>query len=123
MLQLLIVSNETLEAPAHICCVVLGEENLILHPEQVSNRLNTKVFLFYFEIAWDAAISRVDQRVKTKIDIAKGFIFAQSSQKVLVFLGSEIIPTDVKILKSPIKFDYFLQTLHTFLRQIAFNER
>lgn len=65
MLQLLIVSNETLEALAHVCCVVLGEENLILHPEQVSNRLNTKVFLFYFEIAWDAAISRVDQCVKT----------------------------------------------------------
>jgi len=123
MLQLLIVSYETLEALAHVSCVVLGKENLILQPEQVSNRLNTKVFLLYFKIAWDAAISRVDQRVKTKIDIAKGPIFAQSTQKVRVFLGSKIIPTDVKFLKSPIEFYYFLQTLHTFLRQIAFNER
>jgi len=123
MLQLLIVSYETLEALAHVSCVVLGKENLILQPEQVSNRLNTKVFLLYFKIAWDAAISRVDQRVKTKIDIAKGPIFAQSTQKVRVFLGSKIIPTDVKFLKSTIEFYYFLQTLHTFLRQIAFNER
>jgi len=123
MVQLLIVSYETLEALAHVSCVVLGKENLILQPEQVSNRLNTKVFLLYFKIAWDAAISRVDQRVKTKIDIAKGPIFAQSTQKVRVFLGSKIIPTDVKFLKSTIEFYYFLQTLHTFLRQIAFNER